>query len=238
MVRNVGETMNLKPTPTPPPMYTSPRIIPQLGLDGGWTSGRIETQRSDFQAKEGGRLLVESRIKLGTAKKERQQGIWPAFWALGSDFRGNYTNWPSTSEWDILEVVSGGDLMYSTAHCGFAPGGPCNEYNGLGNGGVAFSRGVWHTVGFMVDRSMTGYGKNETWLHETLNWYLDGANVFTINGSRVGDEETWKVLAHGEKFLLLNVAVGGNWPGAPNNETIGGPSVGMEVDYVGVWNSI
>jgi hypothetical protein len=213
-------------------------IVPQKSADGTWTSGRIETQRSDFQASEGGKLYIESRIKLGDAEQKYQQGIWPAFWALGSDFRGNYTNWPAVSEWDILEVVSGTDLMYSTAHCGYAPGGPCDEYNGLGNGGIAFSHGVWHTIGFMVDRSMTGFGQNGTWLNETLNWYLDGTNVFTISGARVADQATWTELAHGKKFLLLNVAVGGNWPGAPNTETIGGESVGMEVDYVSVWNSI
>ncbi len=213
-------------------------IIPRLASDGTWTSARIETQRSDFQALEGGKLYIESRIKLGTAPKVKQQGIWPAFWALGSDFRGNYTNWPHASEWDFLEAVSGGDLMYSTVHCGYAPGGPCKEYDGLGNGGVSFSRGVWHTVGFMVDRSMTGDDKNETWESETLNWYLDGENVFKINGSTIADEATWDILAHGPKFLLLNIAVGGNWPGAPNNETSDGRSVGMEVDYVGVWNSM
>lgn len=140
------------------------------------------------------------------------------------------------SEWDILEVLNGGNAMYSTVHCGTAPGGPCNEYNGIGDagdGGAAFSRGVWHTVGFVVDVSMGG-----TWLDETLTWYLDGEAVFSVSGAMVGDEDTWNVLARGEKFLLLNVAVGGNWPGAPNATTIGGEEVGMEVDYVGVWNSI
>jgi len=212
-------------------------IIPQL-QNGHWTSARIETQRSDFVAAEGGKLLVEASIKLGTTPMAQQQGIWPAFWALGSEFRGNYTNWPGATEWDFLEVISGGSTMYSTAHCGFAPGGPCNEYNGLGSGGVDFSRGVFHTVGFMVDRSMCRKGSNATWLDETLNWYLDGKKIFTLTGATVGDEPTWVKLAHEEHFLLFNIAVGGNWPGPPNNLTIDGPSVGMEVDYVGVWNSL
>lgn len=211
-------------------------ITPQLSAAGTWTSGRIETQRSDFKVQEGGKLLVEGRIKLGTATAQYQQGIWPAFWALGSDFRGNYTNWPMVTEWDILEVINGGDAMYSTVHCGIAPGGPCNEYNGIGDagdGGVEFSRGAWHTVGFMVDLSQGG-----TWWDETLTWYLDGEVAFSVSGIDVGDEDTWNILARGEKFLLLNVAVGGNWPGAPNANTIGGEGVGMEVGYVGVWNSI
>jgi beta-glucanase (GH16 family) len=107
----------------------------------------------------------------------------------------------------------------------------------LGSGGVSFSRGQWHTVGFMVDRSMSGSGGKGTWMDETLNWYLDGSQVFSVSGKKVGDEKTWKAVAHDAHFLLLNVAVGGSWPGGPNGQTIDGTSVGMEVDYVGVWKS-
>ncbi|KAE9371585.1 glycoside hydrolase family 16 protein [Stipitochalara longipes BDJ] len=211
-------------------------ITPRLS-HGVWTSARIETVRSDFAANAGGQLYIESRIKLGNAPATKQQGIWPAFWALGSKFRGNYANWPAVSEWDLLEAINGGSTMYSTVHCGVAPGGPCNEYNGIGSGGVPFSRGAWHTVGFLVDRSMCGNGSKSTWADETLNWYLDGSKVFTISGKRVGDEKTWGALAHDEHFLLLNVAVGGSWPGGPNSQTVDGLSVGMEIDYVEVWKS-
>jgi hypothetical protein len=89
----------------------------------------------------------------------------------------------------------------------------------------------------MVDRSMTGNRGKGTWLNEALNWYLDRTQVFTVSGKKVGDKKTWKAVEHNEHFLLLNVAVGGGWPGAPNNQTIDGPFVGMEVDYVGVWKS-
>jgi len=193
--------------------------------------------RSDFAAEVGSQLYIESRIKLGNATAAKQQGIWPAFWALGSSFRGNYSNWPTATEWDFLEAINGGSIMYSTVHCGTAPGGPCNEYNGIGSGGVPFSRGAWHTVGFLVDRSMCGSRSSSTWMNETLSWYLDGSKVFTVSGQRVGDATAWAALAHGPHFLLLNIAVGGSWPGAPNSQTIDGLTVGMEVDYVGVWKS-
>lgn len=85
---------------------------------------------------------------------------------------------------------------------------------------------------------MGGHDGNGSWMDESLNWYLDGMLKFSVHGSRVADEGTWDMLAHKEHFLLLNVAVGGNWPGPPNSRTIDGPSVGMEVDYVGVWNSL
>ena len=211
-------------------------ITPRLA-SGTWTSARIETQRDDFVALPGKKLFIESRIRLGDAPPSQQQGIWPAFWSLGSEFRGNYTNWPAATEWDFLESINSLPTMYSTLHCGIAPGGPCNEYDGLGSGGIDFSRGVFHTIGFMVDRSMCGEGSNTTWLNETINWYLDGTKIFTVSGATVGDEDTWDLVAHQEHFLLLNVAVGGSWPGAPNSATVDGPSVAMEVDYVGVWNS-
>jgi beta-glucanase (GH16 family) len=206
-------------------------ITPRLQR-GSWTSARIETQRSDFAAAKGGKLYIEGCIKLGTAPASKQQGIWPAFWALGSSFRGNYNNWPAASEWDFLETINGGSTMFSTLHCGVTPGGPCNENNGIESGGVPFSRGVFHSVGFMVDRSMKG-----TWKDETLSWYLDGTKIFSITGAKIGSQSTWESVAHDKHLLLLNVAIGGSWPGAPNNQTIDGPSVGMEVDYVGVWST-
>jgi beta-glucanase (GH16 family) len=213
-------------------------ITPQVN-SGAWTSSRIETVSSNFVCASGGKLFIEARIKLGNAPVAQQQGIWPAFWALGSAFRGNFTNWPKVSEWDILESVNGGPTMYTTIHCGIAPGGPCNEYNGIGSN-TRFTKGVFHIVGFQVNRNASG-----TFRDETLTWFLDGNVVFTVNGANVNDQAAWEQLAHQPKFLILDVAVGGSFPNAlspsgftPTSATIGGPSVSMEVDYVGVWNSV
>jgi beta-glucanase (GH16 family) len=214
-------------------------ITPRLSSNGTWTSARIETQRKDFAATPGGKLYIESRLRTGCAPSDRQQGIWPAFWALGADFRPSYTGWPAVSEWDFLEVVNGLPTVYSTIHCGYAPGGPCNEYNGIGNGGVDWSGCDWHTIGFEVDRcAVAGKDKKKNaWKNETLSWYLDGKKTFEVSGSRFNDSATWEAIAHQGHFLLLNVAVGGNWPGQPNNATLDGEAVQMEVDYIRVWNS-
>ncbi|CAM6100028.1 unnamed protein product [Calypogeia fissa] len=217
-------------------------IVPRLSRHGNWTSARIETVRTDFVCSEGGKLFIEAKIRLGNASESQMQGIWPAFWALGSKFRGNYTNWPMVSEWDFLESINGLPRMYTTVHCGYAPGGPCNEYSGIGSH-TNFTKGEWHKVGFEVDRSMNGEWGNGTWLNETLRWKLDDQLVFTVSGAMVGDEQAWMELAHEPHFILLNVAVGGSFPNGiagmptPTNATIGGKNVGMEVDYVGVWNS-
>lgn len=160
-------------------------ITPQIDKTGAWTSSRIETARSDFAAAAGGKLYVEGRIKLGSASASQQQGIWPAFWALGAEFRGVYTNWPDASEWDFMENINGQSTVFATLHCGTAPGGPCNEYNGIGNGGVTISRSGFHVYGFLVDRSMVGTGMTGTWKDETITWYLDGKSVLSIKGSQI-----------------------------------------------------
>ncbi|PVH69509.1 glycoside hydrolase family 16 protein [Cadophora sp. DSE1049] len=211
-------------------------IIPRLKY-GSWTSARIETQKG-FAAAPRGKLLIEARIKLGTAPAHQQQGIWNAFWAIGKDFRGNYWNWPAATEWDILEVINGQSTMFTTAHCGARPGGPCNEDNGIGGPGAPFSRGDFHTVSLLVDRGVNNAAGQVDWKTESMTWCLDGKDIFVLTGARVGDKAAWEKLAYDEHFLLLNIAIGGNWPGAPNSQTVDGPAVAMEVDYVGVWNSV
>lgn len=82
-----------------------------------YTSARLETQRTDFAAKKGGKMYINSRIKLHSVDKTKMQGVWAAFWTLGESFRGNYTNWPMASEWDLLEVINGDPKIYGTLHC-------------------------------------------------------------------------------------------------------------------------
>jgi beta-glucanase (GH16 family) len=56
----------------------------------GWTSGRIETVRTDFQPPAGGEIAVEARIQLPNVTGAAAPGYWPAFWMLGEQYRGNY----------------------------------------------------------------------------------------------------------------------------------------------------
>lgn len=232
---NEAERYTMSPANVHITPFNTLAITPRKS-NGTWTAARIETQRTNFVATHGGKLYIESRLKTGCAPSDRQQGIWPAFWALGAEFRGNYTNWPAASEWDFMEVVNGLPKMYSTLHCGSAPGGPCNEYNGLGSGGVEWSGCEWHTVGFEVDRCASAGLSRNAWKKETLTWYLDGERIFQLSGARFNQSSLWETIAHKGHFLLLNVAVGGNRPGQPNATTLDGPPVQLEVDYVRVWN--
>ena len=80
-------------------------ITPRRDSSGNWTSGRIETNRTDFQPSAGGKLRVEARIQLPNVTGSSALGYWPAFWMLGAPYRGNYQNWPSVGELDVMENV-------------------------------------------------------------------------------------------------------------------------------------
>ncbi|GAB3241475.1 carbohydrate-binding protein [Kineosporia babensis] len=200
-------------------------ITPRRDGNGGWTSARIETQRSDFAAPEGGVVRFESRIKLPDVSGAEAQGIWPAFWSLGEPFRGVYNNWPGIGEIDVMENVNGENTLHGTVHCGTAPGGECNEHTGLGNSKTGFSPSLqadFHTYAVELDRSTSP---------EQIRWYVDGENYHTVKADQVSADTWSKATDHGF-FLILNVAVGGGWPGMPTEQTAEGRP--MVVDYVSV----
>ena len=104
---------------------SSLQITPTLN-NGQWQSARIETQRTDFQASPGRVMRMEARILMPDTthlSSAQSQGYWPAFWALGAPYRGNYQNWPSIGEFDIMENVNGINEVWGTLHCGSASGG-------------------------------------------------------------------------------------------------------------------
>ncbi|WP_329302587.1 glycoside hydrolase family 16 protein [Streptomyces sp. NBC_00659] len=204
-------------------------ITPRRDASGNWTSGRIETKRTDFQPPAGGKLRVESRLQMPNVTGAAAKGYWPAFWALGAPYRGNYQNWPGVGELDIMENVQGLNTEWATMHCGTSPGGPCNETSGIGNNtpctGTTCQAG-FHTYAMEWDRSTSP---------EEVRFYLDGVNFHTVKANQV-DATTWANATNHGYFIILNVAMGGGFPDAFG----GGPDSGTEpghplvVDYVQV----
>jgi beta-glucanase (GH16 family) len=204
-------------------------IKPIRDTKKNWTSGRIETQRTDFQPDAGKVMAVEARIQMPNVTGSAAQGYWPAFWMLGAPFRGNYTNWPSVGEIDIMENVNGVNTVWSTLHCGTSPGGPCNETTGLGGSTACTGstcQAAFHVYRVEWDRSGAS---------EQLRWSLDGVVFHTVNEGDV-DATTWANATDHGFFIILNVAMGGSWPGRPGGLTQSG--VPMLVDYVAVYKSI
>ncbi|MGW6469736.1 glycoside hydrolase family 16 protein [Streptomyces nigra] len=208
------------------------RITPRRDGAGRWTSGRIETNRTDFQPPSGGKLRVEARIQVPNVTGAAAKGYWPAFWMLGAPYRGNYWNWPGVGELDIMENTQGMNTVFATMHCGTAPGGPCNENSGIGGNttcsGTTCQAG-FHTYRLEWDRSTSV---------EEIRFYLDGVNFHTVRANQV-DATTWANATNHGYFIILNVAMGGGFPDAFGGGPDGGtqPGHSMVVDYVQVLTS-
>jgi Glycosyl hydrolases family 16 len=206
---------------------------------GSWTSGRIETVADDFAAPAGGEMEVSASIK--QPDPSSGEGYWPAFWMLGAGFRSSgagtsgtmdCSNWPSAGEIDIMEDVNALSEHSGTFHCGVDPGGPCNETDGLGSGLVSCSgcQTGYNTYSVIVNRTNTS--------DESITWYLNGTEYYTVSESTVGTS-TWKAAVDHGFFLILDVAMGGAYPNAicdctsPSSSTSSGAA--MSVGYVAVY---
>lgn len=174
-----------------------------------YTSARMITYDNDLNLKYG---KVEARIKLPEG-----QGIWPAFWMLGKNyFEG--TGWPSCGEIDIMEMIGGGegkdDTVYGTAHWSDSSG----TYASYG-GSYQLDDGIF---------ADTFHVFSIEWNENEIVWYVDGNQYNVIDITTDGLSEFQE-----EFFILLNVAVGGDWPGSPNSSTEF--SQKMYIDYVRVY---
>lgn len=176
--------------------------------DRDYTSARLITQEK-FNFRYG---KIEARIKLPYS-----QGIWPAFWMLGESF--SEVGWPACGEIDIMEMIGGennDNQVHGTAH--------------WDNNGSHASYGGTYTLdsGIFADDFHTF---SVQWTPEFIRWYVDG-NQYHVMDITPGELSEFQE----DFFILLNVAVGGNWPGYPD-ETSVFPQT-MEVDYVRVYKSL
>ncbi len=101
-------------------------VIKPVLSNGAWTSGRIETQNTSFEAPAGGEMEMTASVE--QPNPGSGLGYWPAFWAMGAAARGvGATNWPSIGELDIMEDVNALSEVSHTsgaARDNEVPGGP------------------------------------------------------------------------------------------------------------------
>jgi hypothetical protein len=171
---------------------------------GAWTSGRIETQRTDFEPLAG--QLTKFSAVLKQPDVANGLGYWPGFRATGAAYRGNYTNWPGVGETDIMTDVNGRNQLSQTLHCGTAPDGPCAEYNGRFSGFASCSgcQAGYHEYSQVIDRTKTD---------EEIRFSLDGRQTWIVRESQVG-VTAWNAAVHHGFFLRFDLAVGGSLPNA------------------------
>ena len=185
---------------------------------GHWTSGRIETQRTDFTPQRGELLKFAAVLKQPDVAGGL--GYWPGFRATGAAYRDNYTNWPGVGETDIMTDVNGRGQLAQTLHCGTAPDGVCAEYTGRSSGFASCTgcRTGYHEYSQVIDRTRTD---------EEIRFYLDGRQTWIVRQSQVG-VAAWQAAVHHGFYLRLDLAIGGSLPNAiagfptPTAETTSG----------------
>jgi beta-glucanase (GH16 family) len=169
-----------------------------------YTSARLSTKKRFARAY--GRF--EARLKLPSG-----QGVWPAFWMLGDDI--DSVGWPACGEIDAMENIGREpSLVHGTIH------GPGHS----GAQGVGASYALPGGKRFADDYHVFAV----EWEPGEIRWYVDGALYQTRRATDLPPGAKW-VYDH-PFFVILNLAVGGDWPGAPD-ETTSMPQT-MTVDYV------
>ncbi len=173
-----------------------------------YTSSRLTTQgKKSFQY---GRIDIRAAMPKG-------QGLWPALWMLGDNFAT--AGWPDCGEIDIMEMVGGtaagksDRVTHGTLHWD-------------NNGSYASFGGKTTTTKTNLNEEFHVYSIE--WNENTIQWFLDDRHFHTIEISSAAMSEF-----HQTFFFIINVAVGGRWPGSPD-ETTRFPQQ-MHVDYVRVF---
>ena len=177
------------------------------GESGAYTSARLKTQ-GKFMTAYG---KIEARIKLPYG-----QGIWPAFWALGADI--DTIGWPKCGEIDIMENIGREpDIQHGSLH------GP----------GYSGGNSVTATYSLPTGRKLSDdfHVYAIVWSRESIEFLFDDHPYLKATPASLPAGTPW--VFNKPFFLLLNVAVGGNWPGSPDSSTIFPQE--MMVDYVRVY---
>ena len=195
-------------------------VIGRKGTGTTYTSARLKTQ-GIFSFMYG---RVEARMKL-----PESQGMWPAFWLLGNNI--TTVSWPACGELDVMEHIDGSNPPFSAGEqpagydwiAGSVHGGSTSahldgteKYHPSG-----FSAADWHVYGMIWTK-----GKVQFYVDDPLNVYA------TFTPANFGNP--WPFDA-GPQFIILNLAIGGDWPGNPDATTVFPGD--MQVDYVRIYTN-
>lgn len=189
------------------------RITARKNADGSYSSARLKTQGR--QSWTYGKIAARMRLPRG-------QGIWPAFWMLGANI--TTVGWPKCGEIDIMEMIGGGedrdDSVYGTIHW------DNNGHVSSGSSRIELADpDVFHDDYYVFEVE---------WSSTTIIWRIDGVETarVSIDRATLPDREEF----HAPFFIVLNLAVGGNWPGSPDASTEF-PQV-LAVDWVRVYQRV
>lgn len=160
------------------------------------------------------RMTTKGKVEFTYGKIEARimipvgQGLWPAFWMLGANISS--VNWPACGETDIMEHINSDSLIYSTIHWD-------NNGHASNGGNTTSTPSAYHV--YAVE-----------WNSASIRWYIDGVQYFEAGISTNDTDEFHKPF-----FIILNLAVGGNWPGQTIDESK--LPANMYIDYVRVYKA-
>ena len=188
-----------------------------------YTSARMKTEGL-FSFMYG---RIEARMLL-----PESQGMWPAFWLLGNNIVT--LSWPGCGELDVMEHIDGSnpppyaggtppgyDWIAGSVHGGTSSKEENGSENYTSNG---FSAAAWHTYGMI-------------WTKGQIQYYVDDpSNIYATYKST---DSAWSPTPwpfdQGPQFIILNLAIGGSWPGNPDATTVFPGD--MQVDYVRIYTN-
>ena len=192
-------------------------------LEGGTLVVQAQPEKFQNRLLTSGKLQSKAAWTYGRfefrAKLPKGRGIWPAIWMMPSDLR-TYGGWPSCGEIDILEQLGHEpNRVYGTLHYG-------NPHASKG-ASAALQKGSlvddWHE--YVLE-----------WFPGEMRWFVDGElyevrNDWFTNAAGAA----WPAPFDRDFYLQINLAVGGNWPGAPDASTLWPQK--LRLDYVRVFKS-
>jgi len=182
------------------------------GLEGtrDYTSARLDTKtKADFLY---GKIAVRAKLPKG-------QGLWPAIWMLPTD--DAYSGWASSGEIDIMEAVNLGVNGNSAVHGTLHYGGKWPNNTHSGDSVVPDSNPATHFHEYSIE-----------WEPGEIRWYVDGV-LYQTQADWWTEGGPYPAPFDQRFHLILNVAVGGNWPGKPDSSSTFPQT--MAVDYVRVY---
>ena len=210
-----GGGLNIVAQQTTPGVYTQ----------GGFTSARLKSQ--GLFSFEYGR--IEAKMTL-----PESQGMWPAFWMLGNNIAT--INWPACGEAYIMEHIDtnntpfggpayppapGYDWIAGSVHGGTTSAEASLSSDYPASAANGFSAAVTHTYGMI-------------WSKGQIEYYIDDPTNIYATDNTGNFPGTWP-FDQGPQFIILNLAVGGDWPGDPNSTSVF-PST-MLVNYVRIYTN-
>ena len=158
-----------------------------------YTSARVKTK--GLQEFTYGR--IEARIKLPFG-----QGIWPAFWMLGANI--DAVDWPRCGEIDVMEYIGKEPTTVYGTVLGPGPGGEHVSAGGKTNLASGRLADEFHVY-------------SAEWTKDSIKFFVDGVMYYEATRDKLPAGSPW-VFEH-PHFILLNLAVGGRWPGYPDSST-------------------